>query len=344
MASRRKFIYSSLFGGLGTLLSKKLVAGAPYPTVTGNPIVISTWDAGLAANAGAWKILGSNGRALDAVEAGVRVTEDSINCCVGLGANPDRDGFVTLDACIMDELGNCGSVGALERIKHPISVARRVMEKTPHVMLVGQGAQQFAVAEGFPLEEQKLSDDARRAYEQWLKKSEYKPVINIENTKSGGHGPSAPTHLPNGELNHDTIGMVAMDAAGNLSGSCTTSGMGFKMRGRLGDSPIIGAGLYVDNEVGACTATGQGEDVIRVCGSHTVVELMRQGMSPEQACKAAVERIMRIKGDKAKEIQVAFLALNKKGEVGAFAIQKGFSYALKSNKEEKMYNCKSWYS
>ncbi|HVU56965.1 MAG TPA: N(4)-(beta-N-acetylglucosaminyl)-L-asparaginase [Puia sp.] len=343
MASRRKFIHSSLFGGLATLLGKKAIAGAPYKTVTGNPIVISTWDTGLAANAGAWKVLGNNGTALDAVEAGVRVTEDSINCCVGLGANPDRDGFVTLDACIMDEKGNCGSVGALERIKHPISVARRVMEKTPHVMLVGQGAQQFAVAEGFPLEEQKLSDDAKRTYEQWLKKSEYKPVINVENTRSGGHGPSAPTHLPNGELNHDTIGMVAMDAAGNLSGSCTTSGMGFKMRGRLGDSPIIGAGLYVDNEVGACTATGQGEDVIRVCGSHTVVELMRQGMSPEQACKAAVERIMRIKGDKAKEIQVAFLALNKKGETGAFAIQKGFSYALKSNTEEKMYNAKSWY-
>jgi N4-(beta-N-acetylglucosaminyl)-L-asparaginase len=312
--------------------------------LTGNPVVISTWDTGLAANAGAWKILGNNGRALDAVEAGVRVTEDSINCCVGLGANPDRDGIVTLDACIMDEQGNCGSVGALERIKHPISVARRVMEKTPHVMLVGQGAQQFAVAEGFPLEEQKLSDDAKRAYEQWLKKSEYKPVINIENTKSGGHGPFAPMRLPNGELNHDTIGMVAMDAAGNLSGSCTTSGMGFKMRGRLGDSPIIGAGLYVDNEVGACTATGQGEDVIRICGSHTVVELMRQGMNPEQACKAAVERIIRIKGEKAKEIQVAFLALNKKGETGCFAIQKGFSYALKSNKEEKMYTSKSWYS
>jgi len=344
MATRRKFIYSSLFGGLGTLLGRKVIAGTPYATTTGNPIVISTWDAGLAANAGAWKILGSNGRALDAVEAGVRVTEDSINCCVGLGANPDRDGIVTLDACIMDDKGNCGSVGALERIKHPISVARRVMEKTPHVMLVGQGAQQFAVAEGFPLEDQKLSDDAKKAYEQWLKKSEYKPVINIENTKSGGHGPFAPTHLSNGELNHDTIGMVAMDAEGNLSGSCTTSGMGFKMRGRLGDSPIIGAGLFVDNEVGACTATGQGEDVIRVCGSHTVVELMRHGMSPEQACRTAVERIMKIKGDKAKEIQVAFLALNKKGEVGSFAIQKGFSYALKSNKEEKMYDSKSWYS
>ncbi len=343
MSNRRKFLRSSIFSSFGLLMSRKLQAGAPYVTMTGSPIVISTWDAGVAANVGAWKILGNNGRALDAVEAGVRVTEDSINCCVGLGANPDRDGFVTLDACIMDEKGNCGSVGFLERIKHPISVARRVMEKTPHVMLVGSGAQQFAVAEGFPLEEQKLSDDAKKAYEQWLKKSEYKPVINIENTKSKGHGPSAPAYLSNGELNHDTIGMVAMDAAGDLSGSCTTSGMGFKMRGRLGDSPIIGAGLFVDNEVGACTATGQGEDVIRICGSHTVVELMRQGMTPEQACKAAVERIIRIKGEKAKEIQVAFLALNKKGETGAFAIQKGFSYALKSNREEKLYTAKSWY-
>ena len=185
------------------------------------------------------------GPPLDAVEAGVMVTESTINCCVGLGANPDRDGMVTLDASIMDHQWNCGSVGALERIKHPISVARRVMEKTPHVILVGAGAQQFAVAEGFPLEPPVLSDDAKKAYEQWLKKSEYKPVINIENSKSsggsgpangsGGSGPAAPARLPNGEWNHDTIGMVAMDAAGNLSGSVTTSGMGFKMRGRLGD-------------------------------------------------------------------------------------------------------------
>jgi N4-(beta-N-acetylglucosaminyl)-L-asparaginase len=223
------------------------------------------------------------------------------------------------------------------------------MEKTPHVMLVGSGAQQFAVAEGFPLEPQELSDDAKKAYEQWLKKSEYKPVINIENTP--GHPGTAmntnnsfaPTRFDNGEWNHDTIGMVAMDTHGNLSGSCTTSGMGFKMRGRLGDSPIIGAGLFVDNEVGAVTATGQGEDVIRIAGSHTVVELMRQGMSPEQACKTAVERIIRIKGDKAKEIQVAFIALNKKGETGSYAIQKGFNYAIKNNKEERMVDVKSYY-
>ena len=364
MSTRRKFLYSSALGSFGLLLAKKLVA-APAPAaaasaamstpapITGHPVVISTWDTGLTANKGAWEVLGRNGAALDAVEAGVKVTESGINCCVGLGANPDRDGFVTLDASIMDHQWNCGSVAFLERIKHPISVARRVMEKTPHVMLVGSGAQEFAVAEGFPLEPQQLSDDAKKAYEQWLKKSEYKPVINIENTKSGpsaatgGAGANtalaAPMRLPNGEWNHDTIGMVAMDASGNLSGSCTTSGMGFKMRGRLGDSPIIGAGLYVDNEVGAVTATGQGEDVIRICGSHSVVEYMRQGMSPEQACKAAVERIVRIKKEKAKDIQVAFIALNKKGETGAYAIQKGFSYALKNNMEEKMVEVKSYF-
>ena len=307
--------------------------------VKGKPVVISTWDAGLRANKAAWEILKDGGRALDAVEKGVMVTESEQSCCVGLGANPDRDGFVTLDACIMDEFSNCGSVAFLERIKHPVSVARRVMEKTPHVMLVGSGAQQFAVAEGFPLEEQKLSSDAQKNYDNWLKKSEYKaPAINVESKQ--GHGPFAPYKLENGEWNHDTIGMVAMDTNGNLSGSCTTSGAGFKMRGRLGDSPIIGAGLFVDNEVGACTATGQGEDVIRVAGSHTVVELMRQGLSPEKACKTAIERIMRIKGEKAKDIQVAFLAVNKKGEVGAFAIHKGFSYAIKTNDKEELIAAK----
>jgi N4-(beta-N-acetylglucosaminyl)-L-asparaginase len=355
MLNRRFFLQSSFLGSLGMLTVRRALASpgdammrsSGGAIVTGHPVVISTWDTGLAANKGAWEVLSRNGAALDAVEAGVMVTESSINCCVGLGANPDRDGIVTLDATIMDHQWNCGSVGALERIKHPISVARRVMEKTPHVILVGQGAQQFAVAEGFPLEPQVLSDDAKKAYEDWLKKSEYKPVINIENTKSGGgspgggSGPSAPARLPNGEWNHDTIGMVAMDAAGNLSGSVTTSGMGFKMRGRLGDSPIVGAGLYVDNEVGAVTSTGQGEDVIRICGSHSVVECMRQGMGPEEACKSVVERIIRIKGEKAKDIQVAFIALNKKGETGGYAIQPGFSYAIKNAAEERMVAVKS---
>lgn len=339
MQDRRNFLQRTFLGGLGLALSTNLKASTNRLSA---PVVISTWDAGLAANKAAWEVLSRQGRALDAVEQGVMVTEDSQNCCVGLGANPDRDGFVTLDACIMDEHFNCGSVAFLERIKHPISVARRVMEKTPHVMLVGAGAQQFAVAEGFPLEDGKLSPEAQKAYENWLKRSEYKPPqINVENKQ--GHGPFAPAKLENGEWNHDTIGMVAMDARGNLSGSCTTSGAGFKMRGRLGDSPIIGAGLYVDNEVGACTATGQGEDVIRVAGSHSVVECMRQGMSPEQACKKIIERIVRIKGEKVKQIQVAFLALGKNGEVGAYSIHPGFSYALRREGVEELVKAKSYF-
>lgn len=328
MFNRRNFLRSSLLSSLGLVAGKKLLAaGRPLPTgdlsAGGSPVVVSTWSSGLEANKAAWQILNTNGKALDAVEAGVNLTEASLNCCVGLGANPDREGIVTLDACIMDDRGNCGSVGFLERIKHPVSVARRVMEKTPHVMLVGSGAQAFAMAEGFPLEEQKLSDNARKAYGEWLQRTGYKPV--------------------SGELNHDTIGMIAMDAAGNLSGCCSTSGASFKMRGRIGDSPIIGAGLFVDNEIGAATATGMGEEVIRICGTHTVVELMRQGLSPEQACKAAVERVVRKIGDRAKTVQVAFLALNKRGEVGAFALQKGFNYALKNNTEEKLCIAGSWF-
>jgi len=340
MIDRRNFIRISA-AGTAAVLSEELIACSPAAEVQ-KPIVVSTWDAGLEANKAAWEILNKNGTALDAVEKGVMVTEASQNCCVGLGANPDRDGYVTLDACIMDHQFNCGSVAFLERIKHPISIARRVMEKTPHVMLVGSGAQQFAIKEGFPLEEQKLSPEAQKAYEEWLKKSEYKPpAINIENKKSPE--PDTPKKLSDGEWNHDTIGMVALDATGNLSGSCTTSGAGFKMRGRVGDSPIIGAGLYVDNEAGACTATGQGEDVIRVAGSHSVVELMRQGLSPEDACKKVIERIVKIKKEKAREIQVAFLALNKKGEVGAFAIHPGFEYAIKTNEVEKLVKAKSWF-
>ena len=308
------------------------------------PVVVSTWDAGIAANLAAWKIIGNGGKAIDAVENGVKVTEDEINCCVGLSGNPDRDGHVTLDASIMDHEFNCGSVAFLERIKHPISVARRVMEKTPHVMLVGEGAQQFAIAEGFTLEPDTLSEDAKRSYEGWLKKSEYKPVINIERKQSTSQlDPSfmAPTKLMNGQWNHDTIGMIALDSFGNLSGSCTTSGAGFKMRGRVGDSPIIGAGLYVDNEVGAVAATGQGEDVIRVAGASAVVEQMRQGKSPREACRIVVERIRKIKKEKAKDIQVCFIALNKKGEAGAYALHKGFNYAVHTMAENKLFESSS---
>lgn len=285
-------------------------------------IVVSTWDFGVAANQAAWAVLTGGGRALDAVEAGVRIAEaDLSNPTVGKGGYPDRDGHVTLDACIMDEKGNCGSVAALEHISHPVSVARLVMEKTPHVMLVGDGALQFALANGFE-REQLLTAESEAAWEEWLKEGKYKPVINIENKSFNTE------RLPGNRYNHDTIGMLALGKNGDLSGACTTSGMAFKMRGRVGDSPIIGAGLYVDNEVGGATATGVGEEVIRTVGSFLVVELMRQGLSPRDACREAVERIIKKKPETAKKIQVGFLALNKDGGYGAFSLQKGFSYAV----------------
>ena len=326
MASRRKFIHTTALttAAIASGLSRISVAESAFKKspVSKKPIVISTWKHGLAANEAAWKILSGNGIALDAVEKGVMVTEDDFsNLSVGLGGTPDRDGHVTLDASIMDEQGRCGSVAFLERIKHPVSVARKVMENTPHVMMVGEGAQKFALDNGFRLESKELSPAAEKNWKEWLKKNDYKPEINFEN--------------------HDTIGMVALDAHGNLSGSCTTSGLGFKMHGRVGDSPIIGAGMYVDNEIGAACATGLGETVIRICGSHLVVELMRQGFSPEEACKKAVERLVS-KNPNYKEVQVGFLALNKKGEYGAFALQKGFNFAVQDVTGNKLIDSKSY--
>ena len=271
-----------------------------------------------------WKILEKGGKAIDAVENGVRIIEDNPNeRSVGYGGRPDRDGHVTLDACIMDEKANIGSVAALEHIKNPISVARAVMEKTPHVMLVSEGALQFALKQGFK-KENLLTPESEKEWRDWLKTSDYKPVVNIEN--------------------HDTIGMIALDKNGNLSGACTTSGMAFKMHGRVGDSPIIGAGLFVDNEIGAATATGHGEEVIRTCGSHLVVELMRHGFSPQKACEEAVKRIHKnfiIQKRNLKDTQIGFIALNKKGETGAFCLQKGFNYAVHDEKENVLIDSKS---
>ncbi len=316
--TRRDFIRM----GTTALGGAALVTRGGSPSA-GGPIVISTWNFGLQANEAAWKILNAGGRALDAIEAGAKVPEsDPTNTTVGLGGAPDREGKVTLDACIMDEKGGCGSVVFLEDIEHPISVARMVMEKTPHVMLAGEGARQFALQNGFP-KRKLLTPESEAAYKKWLKTSKYKPIINIEN--------------------HDTIGILGMDAAGNLSGGCTTSGMAYKMRGRIGDSPIIGAGLFVDNEVGAATATGIGEEVIRVVGSHLVVELMRQGMAPEAACREAVDRIIRRNGDKAKEMQVGFLALSKSGQHGAYCIQPGFNYAVYDKAGNRLIDSQSHY-
>jgi N4-(beta-N-acetylglucosaminyl)-L-asparaginase len=304
---------------------------------TTNPVVLSTWYNQREANIDAWKILEQKGLAIDAVELGVQNSEnDKSNCCVGLSGNPDRTGIVTLDACIMNHKNEIGAVGALERIKNPIKVARAVMEKSPHVMLVGQGAQDFALQNGFNLEPGELSDHAQKAFDDWKKRNEFDHK-NIEKKKVEFiTKPDREQEYKKGmkadEFNHDTIGMIAIDSYGNLSGACTTSGMGFKMRGRLGDSPIIGAGLYVDNEVGAATATGHGEEVIRICGSLLVVEFMRQGLSPEFACKKAVERIKSRTPRKLEDIQIGFIALNKAGEFGGYALQKGFDFGVKSEK------------
>jgi N4-(beta-N-acetylglucosaminyl)-L-asparaginase len=349
MQTRRNFLRWSALG-LPFVSFSQILAKSKRPAAT-KPIVVSTWDSGLPVNAVAWKVLREqNGRALDAVEAGARSIEDSINCCVGLGGNPDRDGIVTLDACIMDEKANCGSVAGLSYIKHPISVARKLMETTPHVMLVGEGALHFALANGFPKESGKLSKDAEKAYKAWLKKSEYKPVINIEQQqinakKNKGNGPFAPNRFEDGSPNHDTMGTIALDAAGNLSGACTTSGMAFKLHGRVGDSPIIGAGLFVDNEVGAVTGSGQGEEVIRVAGAALIVEMMRMGKTPKEACKIAIERIVKINPEKAKTFQVGFIAINKAGEYGAYSIQPGFSYSVTMAEDGgKVYMAESYLS
>lgn len=304
--SRRRFIQAGAALPFFTNVFGKPVEGS-------KPIVISTWP-NVEANKAAWSVLSKSGRALDAVEAGARIPEDDPNNnSVGHYGLPDRDGKLTLDACIMDEKGNCGSVAFVQNYMHVISLARLVMEKTPHVMLVGEGAEKFARDNGFK-KENLLTKSAEDKWKEWLKKSKYSP-----DTK----------------LNHDTIGMIALDSNGALSGACTTSGMAYKMHGRVGDSPIIGAGLFVDGEVGAATATGVGEEMIRIAGSHTIVELMRQGRSPQAACEEAIKRVIKKNGEaKAKELSVAFLALSKDGEVGAYSTVDEFDYTISTSTQQ----------
>ena len=318
---RRSFFKAGLSLGAISLLEPikgaDLFANSFEGTTTG-PIVLSTWVHGLDANRAAWEVLSKGGSAVDAVEKGVRVTEaDLTNRSVGIGGRPDRDGHVTLDACIMDEKSRCGAVAFMEGIAHPISVARAVMESTQHVMLVGEGAEKFAIENGF--EQAKMPiPEVKKDWQEWKKENKdlfKKPTINHEN--------------------HDTIGMIAMDAKGNLSGACTTSGWAYKMHGRVGDSPIIGAGLFVDNEVGAATSTGLGEAIIRVSGSSMVVELMRHGYTPLDACKEVVNRIIKKHSD-LSNLQCGFIAIDKKGNVGAYSVYAGFNYALKTSTEDKM--------
>lgn len=326
---RRKFIQSAALTGLGLTVGTALascaddkkevattaVAGKTTDVKPIIPIVVATWNVPNA-TAKAWEVLQEGKSALDAVEQGVMVEEaDEKNQSVGIGGLPDRDGNVTLDACIMNKEGDYGAVVCIENIKHPISVARKVMENTPHVLLAGNGAKQFAIESGFT-PENLLTESSKKAWEKWKVEAKYKPIINVEN--------------------HDTIGMLAIDKNGDISGACTTSGLSYKMQGRVGDSAIIGSGLFIDNEIGGATATGMGEEVLKTVGSFLIVELMRQGKSPQEACEEAVKRVIK-KSPNYKDFQVGYIAMNKQGEVGAYCIHEWFNYTVYQNDENKNY-------
>lgn len=302
----------AVLAGTATAAASGVVRADTPPAV-----LVSTWDFGVPANAAAFAVRQSGGSALDMVEAGARVAEaDVTNASVGIGGFPDREGHVTLDAVIMNGRGDMGSVCALEDIVHAVSVARRVMEATPHVILVGEGARAFALEQGFETT-RLLTPEAEAAWRRWLETSDYAPRANSENAD-----------WPGGASDHDTIGILGMDATGAMAGACTTSGMAFKMRGRVGDSPIPGAGLSVDDEVGAATGTGVGEDILRVSGAHAVVEAMRAGLAPDAACKRVIERLARLRGDRIADHQVALLALDRQGRAGGYALRPGFTYAV----------------
>lgn len=323
---RRKFIQNASLSTLAVMATstvigcesktkekESLVTPITHPV---QPLVIATWNVPRA-TAKAWEVLQGRGSALDAVEQGCRVEEANVNnSSVGKGGLPDRDGRVTLDACIMDKDGNYGAVMCVQHITHVISLARKVMEETPHVIMVGEGAEQFAYAQGFK-KENLLTEASKRAWEKWKEQSVYQPIINIEN--------------------HDTIGMLAIDKDGDISGACTTSGLAYKMAGRVGDSPVIGSGLFIDNEVGGCTATGMGEEVLKTVASFLVVELMRQGKSPQDACEEAIKRIVEKAGDRYTAFQVGLIAVNKQGEIGAYCIHKWFNYTVYTDEKNINY-------
>ena len=311
---RRDFLRSS---ALGLVVPSSLMNADTLKTNKNNPVICSTWNFGLPANELAWKVLENGGKAMDAAEAGARHAEsDQENSSVGFGGLPDEKGNVTLDACVMDSTGNAGSVAFLQNIKHPVSVARKVMEETKHVMLVGEGARQFAVSNGFE-EINLLTEESEKNWKKWLK--ERREMTPHET--------------------HDTLSVLVQDKMGDLAGACTTSGWAYKMHGRVGDSPIIGAGLFVDNEIGCAAATGLGEEVIKTTGSFLVVELMRNGYDPTEACEEALQRV--IKSNKGNpDFQIGYIALRKDGEIGSACLKWSFEYALARGGENKLHKIK----
>ena len=325
---RRNFLQKAALGSVGiTALGSSLAATAATPKVAKDtqdvpvsnsllPVVIATWSVEQATKK-AWQSMEQGSSALDAVIAGCAIEEaNALGQSVGIGGLPDRDGRVTLDACVMNEKGDYGAVLCMQNIKHPIAVAKKVMEDTPHVILAGVGAEEFAVSQGFK-RENLLTEQSKKDWEIWKKTSKYKPIINIEN--------------------HDTIGMLAIDKNGTISGGCTTSGLAYKMAGRVGDSAIVGSGLFVDNEIGAATATGLGEEVLKTVGSYLIVELIRQGKSPQEACELAILRIIE-KTPNFEDFQVGYIAVNKKGETGAYSIHEGFTATTYQDQKNTTFN------
>ena len=317
---RRNFIFDIFSIGLLSSITSRLRPNNLniYPMVRS----ISTWKTS-EANLMAGSLLEKGVDALSAAVSGVAIEEENPkNSTVGYGGAPDRSGIVTLDACVMNHMGDCGSVIAVENIINVARLAKDVMEKTPHVMLAGKGAQEFAISEGYKREDL-LTQKSKEDWKKWLESEDYKPIINIEN--------------------HDTIGMLCLDKNNNISGACTTSGLAYKMKGRVGDSPIIGSGLFIDNKIGGAVATGLGEEVLKTVGSFLVVELMRQGKSPQEACESAVKRIVKSNSQKDK-FQVAYIAINKNGEVGSYSIEPGFTFMDYYNGENKEVKTDSAFS
>ena len=311
---RREFFKTS---AVGLAASSTIFGGTDIKTNKNNPLILSTWSHGIPANDAAWDILENNGSPMDAAEAGARVPEaDPTITSVGFGGFPDEQGNVTLDSCVMDHTGNCGSVAFLQNIMHPVSVARKVMEETKHVMIVGEGARQFAISQGFK-EIDLLTDESRISWKDW--KKEQREMTPHET--------------------HDTISVLVQDKNGDMAGACTTSGWAYKLHGRVGDSPIIGAGLFVDNEVGCAAATGLGEEVIKTTGSFLVVELMRQGYDPTKACEEALNRVIKAHNGN-PDFQIGYIALRKDGKIGAACLKWSFEYALSQGGENKLHKIK----
>ncbi len=269
-----------------------------------SPIILSTWSFGAKANQAGWDALSNDGTALDAVEIAARVTElDPDNTSVGYGGYPNEHGIVQLDAAIIDgKTGKMGAVAALEGFRSAISIARKVMEEEPHIFVVGDGAREFAMKHGFK-EENTLTAQSAAWYADQLKKKEQSP---------GGH---------------DTIGVLSQDAQGDMAVACATSGMSMKWNGRVGDSPLIGAGLYLDGKIGGATGTGTGERAIEVCGAFAIVEFMRNGLSPQKACEKLITRMVE-RNQPAIDFQFAYIALNADGATGAASVKEGFQYAV----------------